>query len=153
MNSALRVPNSRATNDRNVVGRRVATVLELHPPLGSTSGTEILSGTRGSESGTEQVVSGNGIREHNFNRETGSGVQCAERQVAVPMIYDTWFDKFFNRNSEESLVQRAQQSRAAAHDDEDITDRTQEKLKASHISLGFTLDKVIKDLRHNDEHG
>ena len=127
--------------------------MELHPPLRLTRGTKALSGAGEAKSGTEQVVSGNGIREHNFDRETGSRIQRAERQVAVPMIYDTWFDKFFNRNSEESLVQRAQQSRAAAHDDEDITDRTQEKLKASHISLGFTLDKVIKDLRHNDEHG
>ena len=63
------------------------------------------------------------------------------------MIYDSWLDKLFDRNSEESLKERAKQSRLIHHDDEDITDRTQKKLKATHISLGFTLDKVIEDLR------
>ena len=65
------------------------------------------------------------------------------------MIYETWLDRLLHRHTDESLRQRAAQARIDLHDDEDITDRTQERLKKSHASLGFTLDRVIRDLRQN----
>jgi len=62
------------------------------------------------------------------------------------MIYQCWLDRLLNRNSEQSLIDRASEAKRKAHGDDDITDRTHERLKKTHISLGFTLDKVIKDL-------
>ena len=67
------------------------------------------------------------------------------------MIYETWIDRLFHRHTDASLKMRAAQARIDLNDDEDITDRTQEKLQKSHSSLGFTLDKVIKDLTKDVE--
>jgi len=148
-----RLSDNRAAHDRYDVTIDNITVLELHPSLRLAGGTEVLTGTGETKSGAEQFISGYGITKHHLNSQIRSSIPHTERQDAVPMIYDTWFDMIFNRNSEEELRQRALQAREQLHDDDDITDRTQEKLKASHISLGFTLDKVIKDLRHDNGHG
>ena len=71
------------------------------------------------------------------------------------MIYETWFDKLFHRHTRESIKERVYQSRVldVRSDDEDITDRTRKKLKKSHVSLGFALDRVIRELRQGNRDG
>ena len=145
MNNANRIPNSGTDRYRHDFSIRGPAVLELLPSIGPKSRTKVQSKTRGSKPRTKWPISRNGFKEYNLDSKVRGWIYSFKREIT--MIYDSWLDKLFDRNSEESLKERAKQSRLIHHDDEDITDRTQKKLKATHISLGFTLDKVIEDLR------
>ena len=143
MNSEYRANlDSRSSGNRNGDTIDGTAVPELWPPLRLASGAKIQSRAGEAEPGLELPLPGSSESKH---RNDDLGCDNHYRKVGSTLIYESWLDRLLDRNSEESLEERARQVRREAHDDDDITDRTRAKREATHISLGFTLDKAIKD--------
>ena len=142
MSHALGLVDSGSDWDWDDLSLSDTDVLELRPACRLAGGTGVQPKSGEKEPGTEQIVSRPGDTEHRNDDQDG-------KRLLGPgslMIYESWLDRLFHRHTDESLKLRAAQARIDLGDDEDITDRTHERLKKSHISLGFTLDRVIKDL-------